>query len=64
MDYNNNDGGELLSSGNLSIFYHLDWLLSKNVVSIRYLTDIKFRQAYNYVIFNCDKMRHFIKLTL
>jgi len=34
------------------------------MVSIRYLTDIKFRQGYNYVIFNCDKIRHLIKLIL
>jgi hypothetical protein len=27
----------------------------------RYLTEIDFRQAYNYVLFNCDELRPFIQ---
>jgi len=33
----------------------------KNVMRGRYLSEIEFRQAYSYVLFNCDEMRPFIK---
>jgi hypothetical protein len=25
------------------------------------LSDIKFRQAHNYMLFNCDELRHFVQ---
>jgi hypothetical protein len=55
------DGGEVLSSGNLSIFFNPGRPTPKNVVRGRYLSEIEFRQAHNYVIFTCDELRHFIK---
>jgi len=55
------DGGEVPSSGNLSIFSNLGRPTPKNVVRRRYLSKIEFRQAYNYVPFNCDELRPFIK---
>ena len=55
------DGGEVPSSGNLSIFFNLGRPTPKNVVRRRYLSKIEFRQAYNYVPFNCDELRPFIK---
>jgi len=33
---------------------------TKNVVRGRYLSEIEFRQAHNYVLFNCDELRLFI----
>jgi len=33
----------------------------KNVVRGRYLSEIEFKQAHNYVLFNCDKLRLFIR---
>jgi hypothetical protein len=55
------DGGEVSSSGNLSIFSNPGWPTPKNVVRGRYLSEIKFIQAHNYVIFNCDELRSFIQ---
>jgi hypothetical protein len=55
------DGGEVPSSGNLSIFSNLGRPTPKNAVRRRYLSKIEFRQAYNYVPFNCDELRPFIK---
>jgi len=53
------DGGEMSSSENLSIFSHLGQPVSKNIVRGRYLPEIEFRQANNYVLFNCNKLRPF-----
>jgi hypothetical protein len=55
-----NNGGEESSSENLSIFSNPGWPTPKNVVRGRYLSEIKFRQAHNYVLFNCDELRPFI----
>jgi hypothetical protein len=55
-----NNGGEGSSSENLSIFSNPGWPTPKNVVRGRYLSEIKFRQAHNYVLFNCDELRPFI----
>ena len=57
------DGGEVHSSGNLSIFSNLGRPTPKNVVRGRYLSEIEFRlqTSHNYVLFNCDELRHFIK---
>jgi len=33
----------------------------KNVIRGRYLSKIEFKQAYNYVLFNCDELRYFIQ---
>jgi hypothetical protein len=55
------DGGEVPSSGNLSIFSNPGQPTPKNVVRKRYLSEIEFRQAHNYVIFNNDELRPFIK---
>jgi len=55
------EGGEVPSSGNLSIFYNPGRPIPKNVVKERYLLEIKFRQAHNYVIFNYDGLRPFIQ---
>ena len=54
------DGGEVPSSGNLSIFSNLGQLTPKKAVRGRYLLEIEFRQAHNYVLFNCDERRPFI----
>ena len=50
-------GGEVPSSGNLIIFSNHERPTPKNAVRGRYLSEIEFRQAYNYVIFNCDELR-------
>jgi hypothetical protein len=55
-----NNGGEGPSRENLSIFSNPGRPTPKNVVRGRYLLEIKFRQAYNYVLFNCDELRPFI----
>jgi len=55
------DGGEVPSSGNLSIFSNPGRPTPKNVMRGRYLSEIEFRQAHNYVLFNCDELRPFIK---
>jgi AAA+ ATPase superfamily predicted ATPase len=55
------DGGEVPSSGNLSIFFNLGRPTPKNVVRGRYLSKIESRQAHSYVLFNCDELRSFIK---
>jgi hypothetical protein len=54
------DDGEVPSSENLSIFSNLRRLVPKNVVNGRYFSEIEFIQVYNYVLFNCDKLRYFI----
>jgi len=41
------DGGEVPSSGNLSIFSNLGRPTPKNVVKERYLFEIEFKQAHN-----------------
>ena len=46
------DGGEVPSSGNLSIFSNPERPTPKNVVRGRYLSEIEFRQAHNYVLTN------------
>jgi hypothetical protein len=55
------DGGEVPSSGNLSIFSNPGRPTPKNAGRERYLSEIKFRQAHNYVLFNYDELRHFIQ---
>jgi len=55
------DGGEVSSSGNLSIFFNPRRPTPKNVVRGRYFSEIEFKQAYNYVLFNCDELRPFIQ---
>jgi hypothetical protein len=47
--------------GNLSILYHPRWPVLKKVVREKYLSEIKLRQAYNYMLFNCDELRPFIQ---
>jgi len=54
------DGCEVPSSANLLIFSNLGRLTPKNAVRGRYLSKIEFRQAHNYVLFNCDDLRPFI----
>jgi hypothetical protein len=55
------DDGEVPSSANLSIFSNLGRPTPKNVIRGRYLFEIEFKQAHNYVLFNCDELRPFIK---
>jgi len=55
------DGGEVPSSENLSIFSNPGWLTPKIAIRGRYLSEIEFRQAHNYVLFNCDELRPFIQ---
>jgi hypothetical protein len=55
------DGGEVPSGGNLSIFSNIGRPTPKNVVRGRYLSEIEFKQAHNYVLFNCDELRPFIQ---
>jgi len=55
------DGGEVPSSGNLSIFSNPGRPTPKNAVRGRYLSEIEFRQTHNYVLFNCDELRPFIQ---
>jgi hypothetical protein len=55
------DGSEVSSSGNLSIFSNPGRPTPKNAVRGKYLSEIEFRQAHNYIIFNCDELRPFIK---
>jgi hypothetical protein len=54
------NGGEVFSSRNLSIFSHFGQPVTKNVVRGKYLSEIEFRQTHNYVLFNYDELRHFI----
>ena len=46
------DGGEVSSSRNLSIFFNPGRPIPKNAVRGRYLSEIEFKQAHNYVLFN------------
>jgi hypothetical protein len=55
------DGGEVSSSENLSIFFNPRQPIHKNAVRGRYLSEIEFKQAHNYVLFNCDELRPFIQ---
>jgi hypothetical protein len=55
------DDGEMPLSENFSIFSHLGWSVPKNTLRRRYLTKTKFKHVYNYVLFDCDKLRHFIQ---
>jgi len=55
------DGGEVPSNRNLSIFSNPGRPAPKNVVRGRYLSEIEFRQAHNYVLFNCDELGPFIQ---
>jgi len=57
----NNDGGEVSSSVNLSIFSNAGRPTPKNVIRGRYLSEIKFKQAHNYVLFNYDELRPYIQ---
>lgn len=56
----NNVDGELSSIENFSIFDHPRWPLLSYVVRWRYLTDIKFRQAHTYLLFNYDGLTPFV----
>jgi hypothetical protein len=49
------------SSANLLIFSNPGQPTPKNVVRGRYLSEIEFRQAHNYVLFNYDELRPFTK---
>jgi len=55
------DGNEVPSSENLSIFFNHGRPTPKNIIRGRYLSKIKFKQAHNYVLFNCDELRPFIQ---
>jgi hypothetical protein len=55
------DGGEVPFSGNLSIFSNTGRPTPKNAIRGRYLSEIEFKQAHNYVLFNCDELRPFIQ---
>jgi hypothetical protein len=55
------DGGEVPLSRNLLIFSNLGRPTPKNVVRGRYLFEIEFKQTHNYMLFNCDALRPFIK---
>jgi hypothetical protein len=55
------DGGTVSSNGNLSIFSNPRRPTNKNAVRGRYLSKIEFKQAHNYVLFNCDELRPFIQ---
>jgi hypothetical protein len=55
------DYGDVPLSENLSIFSHPGRPVKKKVVRGRYLIKIKFRHAYNYMLFNCDELKLFIK---
>jgi hypothetical protein len=55
------NGGEVPSSGNLSIFFNPGRPTPKNAMKGRYLFEIEFRQAHNYVLFNYDELRPFIQ---
>jgi len=54
------NGGEVSSSGNLSIFFNPRWPTHKNIIRGRYLSEIEFKQTHNYVLFNCSELKHFI----
>jgi hypothetical protein len=41
-------------------FYPRQPIPKKNVAREKYLSEIEFRQVHNYVLFNCDELRHFI----
>jgi hypothetical protein len=45
----------------VSIFFNPEHPTSKNAVRERYLSEIEFRQAHNYVLFNYDELRPFIQ---
>jgi hypothetical protein len=55
------DGDEVSSSENLSIFSNPGRSTHKNAIRGRYLSEIEFKQAHNYVLFNCDELRPFIQ---
>jgi hypothetical protein len=55
------DSDEVPSNGNLSIFSNTGRPTPKNTVRGRYLSEIEFKQAHNYVLFNCDELRPFIQ---
>jgi hypothetical protein len=55
------DGGEVPSSENLSIFSNPGRPTPKNAGRERYLSEIKFRQAHNYVLFNYDELGPFVQ---
>jgi len=55
------DGSEVPLSENLTLFSNPERPTLKNVIKGRYLSEIEFRQAHNYILFNCDELRPFIK---
>jgi len=55
------DGGEISSGGNVSIFSNFRWSLSKNTASRRYLTNIELKKkTHNYMLFNYNELRPFV----
>jgi hypothetical protein len=54
------DDEKVSSSENLSIFSHLRRSLPKKYSEWKIFDKIEFRNAYNYVLFNCDELRPFI----
>jgi len=55
------DVGEVPLSENLSIFSNPGRPILKNAIRGRYLSEIKFKQANKYVLFNCHELRYFIQ---
>jgi hypothetical protein len=55
------DGREVPSSEDLSIFSYLRRPIPKNVMRKRYLSEIEFKKSHNYMLFNCDELRPFIQ---
>ena len=58
------DGGEVPSSGNLSIFSNLGRPTPKNTVRGKYLSKLEFKQTHNYVLFNCDELKLFYSVSI
>ena len=50
------DGGEVPSSENLLIFSNPGQSVPKHIVTRRYLSETKFMQTHNYMLFNCDEL--------
>jgi hypothetical protein len=55
------DCSEVPSSRNLSIFSNPRQPTPKKAIGERYLSEIEFGQARNYVLFNYDELRPFIQ---
>ena len=55
------DSGQYLQARTCQYSPILDDLYLKNVMSGRCLTEIEFRQAHNYMLFNCNELIPFIQ---